>query len=490
MLVTVQFPFADLRPFIAGETNRLLTPVWPAPRVGTDFVRLLGQVRNRRFGGVKDWSGEDVFCNAVHAIRFVPTFATEKWQGKRRRYGAYRRFFADGEGLARIEVGVGFRGSEPWTVPEFLDALHDASSIPVLIGKGKNSVTTKLLSSAKPLARLTLAATTSRKAPSDFKPADWWMAPAEQMLLVEYDAEREAIPLPPAFRVLTHSKLEGVDLAYGRVLFAGRPAAVWLYGGRKDTDRDFHHRLRIHILRLHAQREVVKEVLRAIQSERIDIVKTNPQDSPKHPSNRLQKFLADTIDRMDRKEYSGLPQSELLQAIEEVQDTVEEGERTAILQLISPLRRYVLTAVERFTDVSGSVERVLIINQSGGNVQVGDNNQNLSVVGSNNVINQVVAQHMENAFNTVNQASVPDELKKRLTELNQLVDQFVKKAPPEAQEKAAMNLEMLTKQATAKKPDRAWYDVSASGLIEAAKFVAELAAPITTAVKAVGALLL
>ena len=39
--------------------------------------------------------------------------------------------------------------------------------------------------------------------------------------------------------------------------------------------------------------------------------------------------------------------------------------------------------------------------------------------------------------------------------------------------------------ATAKKPDREWFDVSAKGLLEAAKAVASLTAPVTAAVKAV-----
>jgi len=73
--------------------------------------------------------------------------------------------------------------------------------------------------------------------------------------------------------------------------------------------------------------------------------------------------------------------------------------------------------------------------------------------------------------------------------VNTLVQELVKKLPRDEQEKAARNLDMLTTQATAKKPDRRWYEVSAEGLIEAAKAVADFAKPVATAVGAVLALL-
>jgi len=270
-----------------------------------------------------------------------------------------------------------------------------------------------------------------------------------------------------------------------------RSVGVWLFGVHQNTDRDYQHRLRIHLLRLHAQREVIKEVLRAIHSERIAIVRTTTADSEDHPSNRLQRFLHDTIRRMERKIHSGLPQSELLQAAEEIQDSVTEGERTAILQRIQPLRRVVLSAVERFTEDKASVDTVIVV-EAGGKYEMTKNEQNVSINGTVQggvQVNQLVAQSITNALNRVQQSEAPDDLKARLTELNALVAQLVKKAQPEVQEKAAKNLETLTKEATSKAPDRAWYELSASGLLDAAKTVAEMAAPITTAVKAVLALL-
>lgn len=489
MLVTVQFPLADLRPFAPDPTHRLLTPDWPTPRAGTDFIRLLGQVRDRHLGGVSEWPGEHVFCNASRALRFPKAFSMERVNGSRRRYCAFRRFFSDGAGVARIEVGVGFQGKQLWTLTEFFAALYDAASLPVLIGRAEQTVKTQLLKAASPLARLTLNATTSRKAGDRFTLSVWWITPCEPMLLVEYNVEREAVPRPPQFRAVSHPKAQGVDLAYGRMSLLARPVGVWLFGTHSDTDPDYRHRLQIHLLRLHAQREVVKEILRAINSERIAIVRTTPDDAKEHPSNRLQRFLRDTIRRMERKEYSGLRQSELLRAAEEIQDSMTEGERTAILERMQPLRRKVLRAVGRFTEGRSSIGTIVVV-EAGGKYEMTEQKVNISgTVGGDVQVGQLVAQTITNALNRVQQSDAPDELKTRLTELNRLVEQFVKRAPPEAQAKAAKNLEALTKEATSKTPDRAWYEVSASGLMEAAKGVADLAAPISSAVKAVLALL-
>ena len=184
----------------------------------------------RRRGGVNEWPGEHIFCNAARAVRFEKAFSVESLTGSRRRYCGFRRFFSDGEGLARIEVGVGFRGRQPWTLPQLLEALHDAASLPVSIGRPQQTVRTLLLQAGPSLARLTLNATTSRKAGENFKPNAWWLAPCEPLVLIEYNVERESVPRPPAFRTANHANAQGTELAYGRMSLLARAVGVWVFG--------------------------------------------------------------------------------------------------------------------------------------------------------------------------------------------------------------------------------------------------------------------
>lgn len=121
------------------------------------------------------------------------------------------------------------------------------------------------------------------------------------------------------------------------------------------------------------------------------------------------------------------------------------------------------------------------------------NTQNVNVsgnVGGDFTVSQVVAETISNSLNRVEKSDTSDELKQKLADLHELVKQLTPKLTQDQQEKAAKNLEVLAKEATSKTPDRAWYEVSAKGLKEAAATVAEMAAPITKAVQAVLALLI
>jgi hypothetical protein len=76
-----------------------------------------------------------------------------------------------------------------------------------------------------------------------------------------------------------------------------------------------------------------------------------------------------------------------------------------------------------------------------------------------------------------------------LKDLTAKVAELAKQLPQDKAEVASKDLAALTSEAVSKEPRKPWYELSASGLVEAAKAVAEMAAPITTAVAAVLALL-
>jgi hypothetical protein len=490
MLLTVQFPLADLRPFVSGPTNRLLKPPWPRARADEEFVRLFGPVRKRVKGGVDEWPGEGIYCNAARAIRFSPAFSAGGMLRLTNRRGAFRRFFSDGEGASRVEIGIRVRRKDEWELKELLGALHDTLSLSVSIGRRNNVEKTELIKAGRPLARLVLRASTSAKAAPEFQPGSWWVRPCTPTLLIEYHTEREKLPIPPGFTAVKGQTTFQLDLAYGLMRFFDRSIGVWLLGSHPiETNADDYRRFRIHLLRLHAQREVVTEMLRQVQTQTLTVERTSPQDDPQHPSNRLQRFIVNNIEQMERQTYNGVPQSALLRAAEHIQDSVTPGDRAAILEGLRPLRRLVSSVVERFTEAKTPTGTIVIV-EEGGNYQVTQNTQTFSGTFHGEVVaNQVVADTIQGSFNRVEKAQVSGDLKARLQEVNKLVQEMVTKLPPDEQEKAARNLDMLTTQATAKKPDRRWYEASADGLIEAAKAVADFAKPVATAVGAVLALI-
>src|ERR1043165_5351178 len=324
MLLTVQFPLADLWPFISGSTNRLLKPPWPRARADEDFVRLFGSVRKRLKGGVDEWSGEGIYCDAAPAIRFTPALELGGMFDATRRRGAFRRFFSDGEGASRVEIGIRVRRKGVWwTLKELLEALHDTLALNVTIGRGDHAVKTQLIKAGRPLARLVLRASTSAKAAAEFQPGTWWVRPCTPTLLIEYEQFREFGPLPPGFTAMKNETTFPFELSYGLMKFFDRSIGVWVLAATagKTTDDD-SRRFRIHLLRLHAQREVVTEVLRQIQTQTLTVERTTPQDDQQHPSNRLQRFVVNNIEQMERQTYNGIPQSALLRAAEHIQASV------------------------------------------------------------------------------------------------------------------------------------------------------------------------
>lgn len=97
---------------------------------------------------------------------------------------------------------------------------------------------------------------------------------------------------------------------------------------------------------------------------------------------------------------------------------------------------------------------------------------------------------LNNAFNTINNIDrSTDDGKTLQALLKTLHDETAKliEALPDKDvaERAARNLRNLTEEATATKPDRKYFEVSAEGLLEAAKAVTSLTSPVTAAVKAV-----
>src|SRR5262249_8048245 len=111
-------------------------------------------------------------------------------------------------------------------------------------------------------------------------------------------------------------------------------------------------------------------------------------------------------------------------------------------------------------------------------IQIG----NVSVTGDFSV---VTAKNIQESFNKTSQSTVDAELREKLCALTVEVGKLAAKLPKDEADRVSQDLQTLTAEATSKAPRKKWYDLSAEGLLEAAKTVADMAAPVTTAVRAV-----
>jgi len=88
--------------------------------------------------------------------------------------------------------------------------------------------------------------------------------------------------------------------------------------------------------------------------------------------------------------------------------------------------------------------------------------------------NIVVAESIEESFNSIERADIEDDLKEQLKQLIYAVDIMIKELPKEKAEEVAEDMKVLIEQATKEKPNSKWYNVSIEGLIKAAQNVGKI----------------
>jgi hypothetical protein len=90
----------------------------------------------------------------------------------------------------------------------------------------------------------------------------------------------------------------------------------------------------------------------------------------------------------------------------------------------------------------------------------------------------VVANSIQNSFNTASKADIPNDLKELLKELTKSVAKMSENLAKEDAKIVARDLENLTAEATSKTPRKQWWQLSVKGLTKAAKDIGEIGKPV------------
>lgn len=138
---------------------------------------------------------------------------------------------------------------------------------------------------------------------------------------------------------------------------------------------------------------------------------------------------------------------------------------------------------ERTIIFTSPVEQVIIDNQGEIYKEKTMNQEKVIHIGGNAQISApvVIADSIQNSFNTLAEASVNDDLKTLLQQLLNLINEVNKNVPSEQAEIAqnmAQDAETLVKETSKPNPRRKWYEMSLDGLKEAATSLGEIATPI------------
>ena len=478
MFLTLQHPFTDVRWLIGPESGRLDRPFWPLANPRKDFVRSSGRVVHRSRGGLKEWAGEQVFSDASRALMF-PDHLRDVSLGGARYYAkihhALRRYYSNGQ-FARLEVGLRFN---VWGYPstnadvDRVALLQAILELPVrLRSKVATAKTQGLVHAGDLLAKHFLLASTRRGVAAQ----PWWFsAGAPAIVLDHYNGWGvEQLPLPPHTREVLDLPLMGIRLSHAWLQINHQLCSTWIISRGKGHD-DEVRKLRMHLTRLHTERECLNTVLfHARDGGKLQWV------GHVERAEALQRYVNDALRVTESPVRFGFDQSAMIDVAQRAHDIAAQD--LSLQDMCRQVAEKIAAHLQREKQTH-TVINVL----EGGKVTNATFNGPVSTNGGD--INIITAETINNSLNKVQGSQASPDLKDAV---KQVIEQVKKLAEqlPEAQAKTLIkDLEALTTEAVSPTPRQEWYELSAKGILEAAKTVAAMAGPVTTAVTAVLALL-
>jgi hypothetical protein len=339
VLISVQLPLGDIRPFVGEKTGRLLRPRWQDPAYERDFVRSVGVVKGRLRGGVDGWPSEETFCTAEPPLRFAEQLS---WLARKNGHPAlcsfqpvYRRLLDNGEAVARLELGLANAPRRPpMRFETLLRLVRDVERLPMTVRAAKVPQRVALARAGDLVANDLLLATTATGATPDVA----WLRGRKPRIVVEYDDGE--VSDPPA-----HMDAPGFDFDAGIELTHrhGEHASAWFVRARSGARMDIVRNLRLHLLRLHAEREALGVVLAAAHDDLLCA------DASAEPYRRLDRYLERATGFLNRTSVYGLSVTPLLDLAYEFDELVTPGRRATLLTYLSDVREHVRRAVADVT---------------------------------------------------------------------------------------------------------------------------------------------
>lgn len=456
MLLHLQFPFSDLRNFLP-DSPALRLPSWPAPIPDEEFVRCFGPVRKRGQGGLSGWIAEAECCDARRAVLFAADTLSGKPAGGPRLQIAFRRLFFDGYAVGKTEIGLTTQRASAEAV-RLDEAVRHVLDLPVRVPHRVEPVALGM--AGKPVSELYAYA--SCKLREGRQPERGELKAEMPMVFIEA-AAADGAPPREARQVALAAEV-GFDLFFWHQPRQGGSVAVWCLLYRPGARADVRARhLRIYLLRLNAEHQALKRVLRAVDSGKI-------APEPRGPASQiLQGYVFQATRHIGRCEektqnFSG----ELDVLAYSLFDTLAPGERDSIaekLRLVE-VRSDILRRVEAY-----AAKATINIGQyiaSAESVM----STTTSVTNSQNVN---IGSTLTNVQQTVQAMPVGNDAdRKELQDLLAKLHDALKAAPAEKAAAAglvASRTDELVKAGADKNPDKSMLRMIGDGLKQAAEFL-------------------
>lgn len=500
MLVSFQFPIADTRIFHADRSLRLPKPDWPTPNTefNAQFVHFFGMTKKRHRSPDNAWPDEICYCSACRAVRFenlqtVRVGCSEPWYiyKRFRPRCAFRRLFSDGQSVVRAEIGlahherkVGRAAIPLLSANEVIQIVSGLCDLPTRVpGIEVPSGSQKLITRGSSIAKLYARGTLARRNDDKLNTALQLVEAGNPVIIAELgpsesigDAEDIGFIQIPAERVY------GAVVCYGRLRRPEGLVGVWLLG-QGAASAPVLRSLRLCLLRLHAEQEVLDIVLKHL---RRGVLQVSPTEAT---TNDLDNYFNSKTRMINRTFRSSVDQSAILAAFDAADQVVPPASRDNLVERYNGARRQIWKKIEDYQIRRQSTRVVSVVSVEAGGTFV---NKNVVVNGDGNIVN--VAEVMANVTNVVNTnlavSDANEDVKTSIRELNLQLQEISTKIQPAAAKSMANDLQTLSNEIASPQPRRRYYELTLGGLKEAAEAVGEIATPIILTVAKLSALLL
>lgn len=357
MLAAFSLPICDARAFRSDTASRLPAPDWPLPHAGSEFVRCFGSVEQRRRGGNDLFPDETFYSNAHAAVKLIypERYRIGRPPQQWKPYCAYRRLFVSGSITSRFELGltastasegVGFGGL---TGIDLTKMVLDMLELPVEVVRLRDEPQRcPLWRIGSPLARLYCEATTPT---SDLEQVgSQLVAAGDPLVLIEYE-QGEVDSLPSRSQAMDAAAFGGASFAFLWLEYRRKPYAVWFLC-RDNVDARLARRLRLGLIRMHAEHQVLKQTMAFVTKEVIQYEpSTKSGEAFDSYLNRATRLLL----KDDLGGYSQAPLREILGAYDQV---VHPEESELLHTRLEAVRRQVRMKVKRYSEANASAREV------------------------------------------------------------------------------------------------------------------------------------
>ena len=279
-------------------------------------------------------------------------------------------------------------------------------------------------------------------------------------MLVEHQ-RGELAALPEGIRpVVALRRDHRIGLAHVRLQAHGRRFSGWFLELGPRSDRDAQRRLRLHLLRIHAERQTLRGVLRAVATGALEV------QPGTEGTEALQRYLADALALLQRPQAYGLDPSQVFGQASLYDDLVEPGQRTTLLAHLDRVRASVRARVREAARRSRPSSAGVYVLHSG---ELTMNTFTIKL-GDHNVLHGdlVVAQRIQDSFNQIADSEADSELKTQLQALAREVAEMSTRLPAPEARQAARDLDTLSQEALSPAPRKPWLQLAGEGLTSAA----------------------